>query len=1088
MRRSHLLWFVISSSLIFSLTYSYHIIQKLTTTEIQHKKYCALECYLDINCISWNYYERNDNENTQLTHHCYLETIKYHELLQQENKTIPYHIGTENLFQHKRVLTGPVAIGRSTILNFDQSFVFGCSYTILTWAWIWKIPKTGGEMAVFTTRESLPYLRKHQALLPSVVFNLGFKKNNFFFSTIKDSSNDYEGTWGPEVEYNKWIHIAMVFVGDRMKIYINGREFSNLIMTKSSQYSDHSCPEDLSSNEYAKTHNLLNNTIFQIGGSRQGTMMGMVQHVDIFQGAALSPMQVERWMHLHRPSDLPTLNSLLSSSLTEISPQRINSDEFCGYESLNYDICPSDLCGNICLFENSSEIAESVEESHFGDDSDEIILDHNTYDNVENDIEVQIDLIGDSAFEDSFISGSDSLDSEDISDEELATYLIDGPLTEEEVQYLKDTLRQVRGSPMGDPYQDMSDEEVLKMWSAQSSAFFQDDQNTISSFITNSKWFTDSELSKDIGQEWQEMKKQVANFSNISEETRSSDIVDPDDSRSLIFNNSLLKDKLAQAAKRIFSSAEVKFQLESYVRNPYYRRGSLNTLQETQTDLNERNIEESSSSISNSSSTIWIFSELDQFMKIAQTTVSNLYQSLISNVQMTFYQTNLTVNNQTLVTPNSTNHTLKLLTNQMLEKLPNRDRYSPAQIDLISNWLESFLAKHTNGTDEAVSTFLSLLEGASFLLIDPALSDNNDESLPPTVPLITQLYDQAMLWYTGRHLVYNHTPSDHDFETILEKYLTDVSEPAQSALIYAMWLSDELELEYPDLVDNTYYFQTMTGMFGQPIRLALGYKTDSNMINFDSNIDFQQSIQVIIRGSPEYLAIGRARSVEFRPPSTNHSLLGNSPQIIESPEELEQSLQEYLDDLASRDEELSAQLMTPNDRTTGSFSLKHRHSLHLQSIGSCNVAGSYYLPIMKYVTTHFGDVETGVGVPDGVLLADLPSPDDIFMSMNTGGGGGGGRGGGSPTRGTTNSIVESTLREHYETEAAAGNADAQMWLGIRSYWGTSGLEANATTARKYSYSFTCLTFFLGILKKQPPKIIVRHCSVLVHYMKMDKVD
>jgi hypothetical protein len=226
-------------------------------------------------------------------------------------------------------------------------------------------------------------------------------------------------------------------------------------------------------------------------------------------------------------------------------------------------------------------------------------------------------------------------------------------------------------------------------------------------------------------------------------------------------------------------------------------------------------------------------------------------------------------------------------------------------------------------------------------------------------------------------------------------------------------------------------------------------------------------MEMIVTGSPEYLAIGRASSIEFIPDvkavpkeeegPPNYFWQTNIQLEIEdaaerflsvlSRHDLDEDLLDKLHDYHKWDAGLLTQIPSrPSDR----YEVKSDSSAASHHEDECAVTGSYYLPLMRYVTSHYGDVETGVGTPDSVLLAEVPSPDDIFMNMGGVGGAAGGGAGGRSTGATgMNSVVESSLREHFEAEAAAGNPNALMWLGIRSYWGNGGLPANATTARMY---------------------------------------
>jgi hypothetical protein len=1159
-----------------------------------NEKDCSLECYFNENCVSWNYFPSE--------RHCYLQSEGYHDLMRHYNLSLPTNSRTkDSLFRHKRVITGPVAIGRSTVLNTDQSFVFGCSYTISLWAWIYKVPKSAGEMALFTTRESLPNLRQYQALLPSIVFNLGLHKDRLFFSSIKDARNDYEGSWGPQIEFQEWIHLALSFVNDTMKVYLNGEEISSLIMTRQPEFPKQRCPEDLPGENFTRTTDQLNNTIFQIGGSKIGTMFGMVQNVDIFQGATLSQSQIQNLMTHYPPTQFPTLDLLLQkyehhlhrSSTGTLSFTYSQSDELSDYELYNYNICPRSLCGTISLYDNEpreSELEEIETETETGIEEEEdvgIILDEDIYFDSENNVEFKVEFIQENSPDDDAPSSIDpqssletlsdgsqidlleqeqlwkeyvqshedgddtyGFEEEEMSDEDLDALWsnLESGILENRDEYM-DILRQIRGSDLGDPYQDMSDDEVLEMWNAQVASIAKEYLATskppIEGRRTTSTPQMDEQISKDLGQEWQDFSRSSQSLNHDKADTemksQSNATVPP--------RSKVIDEKLSTEAKRFISAAELKLNLEAHLRDPYYRRTASpmlkSLMQETEHQLSsQKNLSSDLATLDGLKN--WVYLGYSQAIEYTQMTFLKLRHSILSTLQtqLNLHGLNVTIVDQEFggnETKSDRNQTkIRELTEQMLSKLPNRNDFGPDQVELISDWLETFLAKQTEAGEDGLEAFAELLDSASFLILDPSMLKDSEKHLPPSVAIVTELYDQAMLWYAGRHLIDSYSVSNpstslvdplspsvssttHDqvplkhqsFDSFVEQYHREVHEPAQSALMYAMWLSDILEMEYPDLADNTYFYQTMTGMFGQPIRLALGYRNVPNSIrDADTNFDMQESLRMIVAGSPEYLAIGRASSIELIQNVTSSKTNSSSESEEDSLEIVSEgttSLEQFLDllsGLENLDSDLSSRLESSELLNTLSHlplsniktEKKSPHSLNQMPAhrdDECTVAGSYYLPIMKYVTSHFGEVETGVGIPDGVLLADLPSPDDIFSSMSTGGVGGGG-GGAASGSGGVNSILESSLREHYEAEAAGGNPAAQMWMGIRSYWGTGGLPANSTNARKSVFSFIIfilllsspllhtLTSSVDTLRWQPHKTTVKHSFVLELCMKMDK--
>ena len=92
------------------------------------------------------------------------------------------------------------------------------------------------------------------------------------------------------------------------------------------------------------------------------------------------------------------------------------------------------------------------------------------------------------------------------------------------------------------------------------------------------------------------------------------------------------------------------------------------------------------------------------------------------------------------------------------------------------------------------------------------------------------------------------------------------------------------------------------------------------------------------------------------------------------------------------------------------------------SENDCLSATSHYFGVMQYVTAHFGMVETGVGVLEDVRLEQ----GDFAGHLGE----------------------DDEVHQYNEAEAEAGDANAQMWLGRRYFWGFGGLQPNPLIARR----------------------------------------
>jgi hypothetical protein len=382
-----------------SCFYGWTHVKEITTGD---EVSCAIECQVDSKCSSWTFAKHKIAIHSNK---CYLQS----QLFDDNKKNLissllpsKVHVmsgnASSNIMQYNRLLTGPIAIGRTTIMNAPQSFYFGCSYTVMLWVWLWKPTKLPHqhEMAIFSTRDSLPISAKHQSLLPSVIFNIVSQPDLMFYSTMKDPRGDWEGMWGQPVEFNKWMHITLTFQADVMTVYLNGIPHEKpLTLRKKEGFSSHKCPGKLSayddtplssdSTHQPWSHALENNTIFQIGGTTVGNMAGILQNIDVFNGVALTSSTIRRWMDSHPHAHFPTLDYLYGLTYQDmVSSPSIDSIKANDYAMLSMGYCPGSVCGEICVDgEESGEVDASdmdvelidgsrdIDSVDYSDDADE---------------------------------------------------------------------------------------------------------------------------------------------------------------------------------------------------------------------------------------------------------------------------------------------------------------------------------------------------------------------------------------------------------------------------------------------------------------------------------------------------------------------------------------------------------------------------------------------------------------------------------------------------------------------------------------------------------------------------------------------
>lgn len=271
---------------------------------------------------------------------------------------------SQRIFFHNLV-SNPIATDSSTIISFPQHFSRGCSYTISLWVWIWR-PKNPyvHEISIFTSRPVFPSLDDQLPLLPAIIANVGSHPDRFFFSLSKDSLGFYTGftPLGADIKYNEWVHLSLTIFDNLLKVYINGAYIDYLVGFSPSAVG--LCPYDSlfvsteieASNDsfYGQYLNsLMNNTILQVMGNRGlPSTVGMVQDVWVIRGAALSAEEVQMLVKARPPFKSRSLQQLLRifdvSSFEDICV-RPWQDDF--YLSIEWGVCPISVCGQMCIDE-----------------------------------------------------------------------------------------------------------------------------------------------------------------------------------------------------------------------------------------------------------------------------------------------------------------------------------------------------------------------------------------------------------------------------------------------------------------------------------------------------------------------------------------------------------------------------------------------------------------------------------------------------------------------------------------------------------------------------------------------------------------
>ena len=374
---------------------------------------CITACAEDYQCSRWNFYPSSQTSvlNVTQVNSCFLESKTYAELekvfssVQVTEKTVGKTSGVKRLKSDKgfvvaqTLLSGPVAFDSTTLLNFPQHFVRGCSYTISLWLWLWKTDALESrfrhrrESIIFSTNrvDSRSVSTEYEPLFPSIIYNLYSKPGKLFFSSTKDENGDYSGFFPDfDIKYNEWMHITLTATNDDVAAYINGKYMSHTRAVPS-KMKQQKCPyynftgrdsmenilQDqniLKNQNTPQDQNILKdqytpqdqnvsmkiakdatafNTILQVIGQREGPANpGMMQDLTVIRGLALSEDHVKQLMNVRTPVTPPTLKKLLRlHGVHTLEGYSVLSWENDFYRMIEWGFCPTSVCGPICLTE-----------------------------------------------------------------------------------------------------------------------------------------------------------------------------------------------------------------------------------------------------------------------------------------------------------------------------------------------------------------------------------------------------------------------------------------------------------------------------------------------------------------------------------------------------------------------------------------------------------------------------------------------------------------------------------------------------------------------------------------------------------------
>lgn len=254
-----------------------------------------------------------------------------------------------------------------------------------------------------------------------------------------------------------------------------------------------------------------------------------------------------------------------------------------------------------------------------------------------------------------------------------------------------------------------------------------------------------------------------------------------------------------------------------------------------------------------------------------------------------------------------------------------------------------------------------------------ALQPDIDDS----VIQVQELYDSAMLWLNGRHTGFISHAHIGMYDWI--KYSHAYSE---AALFLALWLSFDVQLK------ELYSKNLMTEIsvldpLSHPIHLALAFRAGfsskivSDAFFMPKSFSGYQRSRHLTQFNTDYLShlFGIEYSRSESDLSLHHALGGvGLADILKT-------------NGAGKGDELDASLQAVKEAEI-----------------TCDISVAYYFSVAQYVVNYFGQIETGVGKPEELRLADGLAPLELYEGE------------------------DALLHEVNAVEADGGNADAQMWM------------------------------------------------------------
>lgn len=900
----------------------------------------------------------------------------------------------------------------------------------------------------------------------------------FFFAATKDARDgSYVGSWSSsEVIYNRWVHLTLVVRMDRIDCYVDGR------LTAASSHNrpiHREAPPDCPYwsgryNVYApEDETVANNTILQIGGVKEGKIMqGMLQDFIIFQNLALEGTEVAELIRLRPPTEIPMFENLLDHYKIA-RPEKVCLPDWQNnyYLQHSWGLCPDIVCGSICLADNFPgvkkaslhEYNQSAPDINSSKEKETLSNKKGNKGSVDDPsaVKVKPTKLTSKAqrkfkkrkqYEDTLF---DVLTDEEIDSEYDKLYMgfsgidLDSRTDEEIVDDFEEKL-----------YKNLENLATAKMNSG-SKAKLTSKAETIDIRNVDPRYniLTEEEIDDAYGELYEDFYN-IDEYDSRTDEEILSDLEDKlivkldallESKKDIpVLSNNNPKDRIASVESNLFGFVQEGVSFES--------------LDQTDANKNPR-----SSMTSNEDRSLEdLYEAYDEIMQdLADDTrpeeevLADVYKKL-NGILREDEPTSASdsVNGTTSNSP-FPHRRFKYRSKPptQLPKIKETSTTLSFKVDWrnITGYMSSFAQNLTQIFGSMVGS-----QKEDFKL--PNLQEVPKLLKGTVIGKVHELYDGAILLLSGRH-----DQSDQYMRLSTEEWGLSARESAQSALMLSLWLADDIRTASDeDISWNSRY----SSLLAQPIHLALGQLMMSSIVtnltphgeisvkHEDINF-FRKNLTEALGGKPIQYYFEQCRIIEnvdfdvFVMTFMHIYRAGKCSSIAKLNDICEQleSRRLFSVDIKELEELFKSKAITLDDinvvlnsneqilirkeylnrgfyrnvRIDGVFELlQNAIQKPLSSDTSAMLVTSLYFPVVQYIVSHWGMVETGVRMPEDIRLNDIGL-------------------------GNLNTQIGEDGDIHIQEEAAAadGNPEAMVWLGRRYFWGYGGVAPNMNIARHW---------------------------------------